>query len=199
MRIGILGGTFNPPHIGHMVLAQELLNKLRLDKILFVPTNIPPHKEAGGVSARDRLAMVKLAVSSNNRFEAADLEIKRGGVSYTVDTVKELREMYPGDDLYLIVGSDLANAFYSWKDFDDLKKLAKITVAVREKNPLALGRGGDFIMADIIQIDISSSVVREWAGSGWDICYLVPEKVEKYIRENKLYSGRGAAEREAAT
>jgi nicotinate-nucleotide adenylyltransferase len=118
MRIGILGGTFNPPHLGHLILAEEVREKLNLDKIFFIPTNIPPHKSTESVSSWHRFNMVKLAIKSNPYFEVLDLEIKRGGVSFTIDTIKELKSKFPRDEFYLIVGSDLASTFSTWKDFD---------------------------------------------------------------------------------
>ena len=136
MKIGILGGTFNPPHIGHIVLAKEIYEKLELDKVLLIPTNTPPHKEDEGVSADVRLHMIKLAARDQEAFEVSDIELKRGGISYTIDTVRKLKELFPQDELYLIVGSDLANDFLSWKDFDQLKNLVRIVVAQRDNAPL---------------------------------------------------------------
>jgi len=159
MKIGILGGAFNPPHIGHLVLAKETQEKLKLDKVFFIPTNISPHKESESVSADHRLKMVQLAVTDNKNFEALDLEIKRGGVSYTIDTIRELKNKYPGDEFYLVIGSDLANDFSSWKEFENISKAIKIVVAHRENFPLK--SKDDFIVVDITQIDLSSSQVRE--------------------------------------
>ena len=114
MKIGILGGTFNPPHIGHLILAQTAEEKLGLDKVFFIPTNTPPHKNTFLLEAKHRLAMVKLTVEDHKSFKALDWEIKRGGFSYTIDTIRELKSKYPGDQFFLIVGSDLANDFNSW-------------------------------------------------------------------------------------
>jgi len=185
MKIGILGGTFNPPHMGHLVLAQEVLDRLKFDKIFFIPTNIPPHKDNEGIEAKHRLAMVKLAIAQNQSFELIDAEIKRGGVSYTVDTLRQLKEEFGSDEFYLIVGSDLANDFSSWKEPLALKKLAKIVVASRDKYPLK--KEDDFIILDIIQINISSSQIRDLVKKGHCIRYLVPQTVASYIEELKLY------------
>ena len=117
MKIGILGGTFNPPHLGHSALAIEAVEQLKLDKVLFVPTNIPPHKDIDNSDISSRRDMLKIVIAGNNKFEIEDCEIKRGGTSYTIDTVRELKKKYPDDQPYLIVGSDLANDFSSWKDY----------------------------------------------------------------------------------
>jgi nicotinate-nucleotide adenylyltransferase len=185
MKIGILGGTFNPPHIGHIVLAKEIYEKLGLDKILLIPTNVPPHKENGGVEADTRLKMLELAVGDNKTFEVSDIELKRGGVSYTIDTVKKLKELYPQDELYLIVGSDLANDFSSWKDFDQLRKLVKIVVAQRDNAPLKDTE--DFISVDITQIDTCSSDIRKLIKEGGLVKDLINKGVADYIEQHGLY------------
>ena len=185
MKIGILGGTFNPPHIGHIVLAKEIYEKLELDKILLIPTNIPPHKEDEGVSADIRLNMIKLAAKGQKAFEVTDIELKRGGISYTIDTVNKLKEVYSKDELYLIVGSDLANDFSSWKDFDQLSNLVKIVVAQRDKAPLK--RKNNFIVVNITQIDTCSSDIRELIKEGKSIKGLVDNDVVDYIEKYGLY------------
>jgi nicotinate-nucleotide adenylyltransferase len=185
MKIGILGGAFNPPHIGHLVLATQILERVKLDKVFFIPTNISPHKESENVSADDRLKMVQLAVSDNKAFKVLDLEIKRGGVSYTIDTIKELKSKYPGDEFYLIIGSDLANNFSSWKDSKELDRIAKIVVAQRDNYPLKIEN--DFIVVNITQIDLSSSQIRELIKKEKPIDKLVPAKVLDYIKKHKLY------------
>jgi nicotinate-nucleotide adenylyltransferase len=184
MRIGILGGTFNPPHLGHLVLAEEVREKLNLDKIFFIPTNIPPHKEEEIISSLHRFNMVKLAIKGNPYFEVLDSEIKRGGISFTIDTVRELKRKFPYDEFYLIVGSDLVSTFSTWKEFDELKKMVKIVVAERENHPF---KSKDFIIVNITQIDISSSQIRKMIKEKRSVRYLVREKVFKYIKRHKLY------------
>lgn len=188
MKIGILGGTFNPPHIGHLILAQEVYQKLGLDKILFIPTNLPPHKESHNVSALDRLAMVKIALGGDRRFEVLDLEIKRGGVSYTIDTVRELKRRYLKAEFYLIVGSDLANDLPTWKYFRELKKAVKIVVAKRRAYPLK--KRDRFIILNIVQMGIASSYIRGLIKRRLPIKYLVTEGVAQYISKHKLYQAR---------
>jgi nicotinate-nucleotide adenylyltransferase len=185
MKIGILGGTFNPPHIGHLILAEEIREKLNLDKIFFIPTNIPPHKEINDIASLHRLNMVKLSVEDNPYFEVLDLEIKRGGISFTIDTLKELKKKFPQDVFFLIVGSDLAQTFSAWKDFEEIKKLARIVVAQRKE--YILEEKENFILVEITQIDISSSQIRDKIEEGRSIKYLVKEEVEEYIENHQLY------------
>jgi nicotinate-nucleotide adenylyltransferase len=185
MKIGILGGTFNPPHVGHLILAQEVYQKLGLDKIFFIPTNIPPHKESHNVRAKDRLTMVQLATKGDKHFKVLNLEIKRGGVSYTVDTVKELKNQYPKAEFYLIVGSDLANDFPTWRYFEGLKKAVKIVVAKRRAFPLE--KKNRFIIVDIVQMGISSSYIRGLIKKKFSVQYLVTDSVAQYIETHKLY------------
>lgn len=185
MRIGILGGTFNPPHIGHVVLAKEAIRKLCLDKIFFIPTNISPHKDNDFIDSLARFDMVKLTASQDKKFEVLDIEIKRGGVSFTVDTVKQLKRMYPEDDFFLIVGSDLANNFSSWKDYCALKSLVDIVVAQRKVMPLK--NKDSFTIIDIPQVDISSSKIRELVKKDISIQDMVEKPVEKYIKKHNLY------------
>ncbi|UCD14941.1 MAG: nicotinate (nicotinamide) nucleotide adenylyltransferase [Candidatus Omnitrophota bacterium] len=185
MKIGILGGTFNPPHIGHIVLAQEVLEKLKLDKIFFIPTNIPPHKTRDDMEAMHRFNMVKLAIEGKPRFEVKDLELKRGGVSYTIDTIRVLKQMHPQDELFLIVGSDLAQTINGWKEFGDLKKSVKIVVAQRKETPFKAS--GDFTVVDITQISISSSQIRDRFKAGALIKNFVKDSVADYIEKHNLY------------
>ena len=186
MKIGILGGTYNPPHLGHLVLGEEVRQACGLDKVLFIPTNMPPHKEFGLIEPLHRFNMVNLAIKKNAFFQSSDLEIKRGGVSYTIDTVKELKQEFSRDDLYLIAGSDLANYFSTWKDFGSLKKIAKIIVAVRKEYPLRESDG--FITVQITNFGISSSRIRDMIKAGKSIRYFVVDSVAGYIEKNKLYT-----------
>lgn len=185
MKIGILGGTFNPPHTGHIVIASQVKEKLGLDKVFFIPTNIPPHKDKEEIDSSHRLQMTRLATGSESAFEVLDLEIKRGGISYTIDTVKELRQRFSDDDLYLIIGSDLANTFSSWKDYEQLKKMVRIAVAQREESPLK--DADDFIIIDITQIKICSSKIREMIKEGKPVDEFLDKSIKDYIDKNRLY------------
>ena len=185
MKIGILGGTFNPPHFGHLILVQEVKGKVGLDKIFFIPTNIPPHKQGILVEGNHRVKMVKLAIEDNKAFEIHDLEIKRGGVSYSYDTILDLKKKYPHDEFYLILGSDLAGHFHTWKNYKEIAREVRIVAAKRRAFPFR--EEERMISVDIIQIDISSSLIRDRIRKGMSVKYLVPPGVEKYMKENNLY------------
>lgn len=185
MKIGILGGTFNPPHLGHLILAQEALEQLELEKVFFIPASTPPHKSSRSLKPKIRLKMVSLAIAGNSKFKVLDLEIKRKGVSYTVETLLELKKMYPRAKLYLIIGSDLAADIANWKNPDKIKEIANIAVAKRKGFPL-LSRE-NFLFLDTSEVDISSSLVRIRAQAKKSIKYLVPGKVEKFIIKNSIY------------
>ncbi len=186
MKIGIVGGTFNPPHIGHCILAQEVMDKLGLDKILFIPTNISPHKkDSRTLAASYRYAMVELMVEDHSRFDVCDYEIKRKGVSYTADTLEYLTTQYPDDEFSLIIGSDLACEFHRWHKPQRIRELAQVVVARRREYEVP----GEpfFLPIDILQIGISSSRIRQMHGRGLSIRYLVPSGVYEYIQKHNLY------------
>ncbi|MBN2482898.1 MAG: nicotinate (nicotinamide) nucleotide adenylyltransferase [Candidatus Omnitrophica bacterium] len=186
MKIGILGGTFNPPHIGHCILAQEMLDTLCLDKIFFIPTNISPHKKgAKMVPSHHRYAMVELMVKDNPQFSVIDYEIAREGVSYTVETLEYLKKQYPLDRFYLIIGSDLACEFGDWRQPQRIKELAQVVVARRREFPSP--GNSSFLPVDILQIDISSSCIRRMRKNNLSIRYLVAPGVGEYIHTHKLY------------
>ncbi|MBN3039909.1 MAG: nicotinate (nicotinamide) nucleotide adenylyltransferase [Candidatus Omnitrophica bacterium] len=186
MKIGILGGAFNPPHIGHLVLAQEALDKLNLDKIFFIPTNISPHKDNNIVDGLMRLEMLRLATADNKYFNCLDIEIRRLGPSYTIDTIRELKRAYPDDEFFLIIGSDLANSFSTWKDFQQIKKQVKIVAALRKDYPLL--DPADFIPIEITHLEISSSKIRDLIYNNSSARYLLRDEVLSYIKEHNLYS-----------
>jgi nicotinate-nucleotide adenylyltransferase len=187
MRIGILGGTFNPIHIGHLILAEEIREKLELDRVIFVPAFLPPHKENGEIArASDRIAMVKLAIKSNPYFSTSDIEIKRGGRSYTIDTVREFKKIYPDDELYFITGSDLLKYLDEWKDLENVLQMVKFVVATRPGYPLE--KIPSYIKTVSIRaVDVSAFEIRECIKQGKSFRYLVPEAVFNYINKNKLY------------
>ena len=137
MNIGLLGGTFNPVHIGHLILAEEAREKLKLDKIIFIPTALPPHKDNLDIAPADkRLKMLKLAISGNKYFAVSDIEIKRQGRYYTIDTLNELKRKYSRDELYFIIGSDLLKYLNEWKDLHEIIKMVKFVCARRPGYPL---------------------------------------------------------------
>lgn len=187
MKIGILGGTFNPIHFGHLILGEQVLWQLRLDKVIFIPTFMPPHKSNKDIiSASHRLKMIQLAVRENRHFLVSDTEIKRKGKSYTVDTLREIKRQYPRAKLFFICGSDLVNEIPTWKNVDEIYKLAKFVLAKRPGFGKRLS-GRNFLKIDVAQVDISSSLIRQLVREGRSVRYLLPQNVREYIVKNKLY------------
>jgi nicotinate-nucleotide adenylyltransferase len=191
-RIGILGGTFDPIHIGHLIVAQDVAEKCRLDQVLFVPSAVPPHKrDPDIVSAELRAQMVGLAISSDPRFALSRVEIDRKGVSYTVDTLRQLLdELGEEPSLYLIVGRDNAEELASWSRPEEVVRLAHVVVADRGQS---CDDGDPNLMEqmtflDTRKIDVSSTEVRRRVRAGLPIRYLVPEAVSDFIRSNGLYT-----------
>ncbi|MFQ5861855.1 MAG: nicotinate-nucleotide adenylyltransferase [Candidatus Brocadiales bacterium] len=201
MRIGILGGTFNPIHIGHLVIAEEVYYRHGLSKVLFIPTGQPPHKSTDDLAeARHRYEMVNLAIRGNDHFEASDVEIARGGKSYTVDTIGVILERYgKNSDPHLIIGMDTIYELPSWKDITRLSTLCRIVVVNRpgstlndlsqlipilgEKKVQEMKR----VQVEIPPIGISSTEIRSRLRNGLQIRYLVPREVELYINRHGLY------------
>jgi len=187
MKIGIFGGTFNPIHYGHLLLAEQVLQELGLDKVIFVPSNIPPHKEGNLIApAKNRLHMVRIAVRSNPRFCVSNTEILRGGKSYSVETLREFKERYPNDRLFFITGSDLIKYLADWKDVGEIFKLADFVVANRPGYVLT-DLPEKIIKVNIKSIDISAYEIRRFIKEGKSIRYLVPSEVRKYIEKKRLY------------
>jgi len=190
-KIGILGGTFDPIHVGHLVLAQQVKEKLKLSRVIFIPCSNPPHKTRKKLSsAQDRFRMAAVAVEGNPSFAISDMELKRGGLSYTVDTLRQLGQTYPGSEIYFLTGSDVLDEIHTWKNPEEIYKLARMVIAVRpgfdsidRKSPFAKRS----TVVDITGVDISSSQIREKVKKGQSIKYLVPPKVEEYIVKKKLY------------
>jgi len=203
--IGILGGTFNPPHMGHLVMAQEALDQLELDRVVFMPVAVPPHKEAReDPGAEARLELSRLAVAGDERFEVSPLEVDRGGASFTVDTLRELHDVEPEHDLTFIVGGDMAQSLPAWREPEAILSLARLAVAEREgvgrediaRRLESLHDGGRVVFFDMPRIDISSSSIRRRVSEGRPIRYLVPDAVAEAIAEQGLYrqpAGRPAA------
>ncbi len=187
MKIGILGGTFNPVHIGHLILAEEAREKLGLDKIIFVPAALPPHKDNLNIApANDRLKMLKLAIKGNKFFAVSDIETKRQGRSYTIDTLKELKDKFSHDELYFIIGSDLLKYLNEWKDLGQIIKMVKFLAATRPGYPLQ--QLPPYIQTLAIRaVDISGFEVRAQVKGNKSFRYLVPDKVFDYINKRKLY------------
>ncbi|MFH1691635.1 MAG: nicotinate-nucleotide adenylyltransferase [Candidatus Omnitrophota bacterium] len=187
MKIGILGGTFNPIHYGHLILGEQVSGQLGLDKVIFVPSYISPHKSGHHViSVRHRLAMVELAVKENPNFRVSNIEIRRKGKSYTVDTLKELKQRYKHAELFFICGSDLVSELPSWKNLDEILTIAKFVLAKRPGFGKRLS-GKSFLKINVAQVDISSSLIRDLIKKKRSIRYLTPDSVANYIEKNRLY------------
>jgi nicotinate-nucleotide adenylyltransferase len=187
MKIGILGGTFNPIHIGHLILAEEAREKLSLDEIIFVPAYLPPHKDSADIApAKQRLEMVKVAIRTNRKFSVSDIEIKRDGRSYTIDTLRAFKEIYPRDELYFIIGSDLLKYLDEWKELKDIIAMVKFIAATRPG--YALEKIPSYISTlPIRAVDVSGFEIREAIRQGKSFRYLVPEAVFRYICKKRLY------------
>jgi nicotinate-nucleotide adenylyltransferase len=187
MKIGLLGGTFNPVHIGHLILAEEVREKLALDKVVFVPAYLPPHKDNADIAvAGERFKMINLAIKGNKYFSVSDIEIKRDGRSYTIDTVKAFKSKFPKDELFFITGSDLLKYLDEWKDFSEIIKIVKFVVATRPGYPLE--NIPDYIQTVAIRaVDVSAFEIRNCIKNNMSFRYLVPEAVCEYIQRKELY------------
>jgi nicotinate-nucleotide adenylyltransferase len=215
-KLGVLGGTFNPIHYGHLAAAEEVRDRLKLDRVLFIPSHLPPHKPEEEVpSAVHRMEMVRLAISGNAYFETSDIEITRGGTSYTIDTIRALLRAYPGAELYFITGLDTFLEVQTWHEWEELLTLCCFAVLSRpgycfadimkidfmkhaEKELTALDRGEKnharievstftIVLETIPLYDISSTDIRKRVNEGRSIKYHLPEAVEIYIMKKRLY------------
>ncbi len=216
-KLGILGGTFNPIHYGHLAAAEEVRERLRLDRVLFVPSFLPPHKQEADIpTAEQRMEMVRLATRGNTSFEPSEVELRRGGRSYSIDTIEALRRDRPGAELYFITGIDSFLDIQTWHEwerlltfckfvvlsrpgyhFSDLLKIGFMREASQQVKELDLGerthavvQSGPFeIHLELIPLyDISSTDIRRRVKEGARLKYLLPEAVETYIIKNKLYA-----------
>jgi len=213
-KLGLLGGTFNPVHLGHLRAAVEVREMLYLEKIYFIPAYLPPHKTNEHIaSPTDRLKMLELGINSNSLFEIADIELKRGGKSYTVDTLRYFTNAIPEFDFYFILGTELFSEMDSWKDYKELFRLSNFAVIKRpgylldiqsllplelrddfryykEYQNVALYTNKNSKILSLLKIDglqISSSQIRELVSENKSIKYLVPSKVESYISSREVY------------
>jgi nicotinate-nucleotide adenylyltransferase len=186
MRLGILGGSFNPIHHGHLVIATCAAEALKLDKVLFVPTAISPLKDPRNLAPpRDRWSMLRLALRGNPGFEACDLELRRGGVSYTVDTLRALKRTTRAR-LVLILGTDAFEQMPRWKEAAEVRRLASVAVVPRPGHRPRPGMPKHY-MVEAPLLDVSSREIRARARKGLPIRYLVPDPVERYVRRKGLY------------
>ena len=200
MRVGLLGGTFNPPHVAHLVCAQEALLQLELERVLLVPVAVPPHKAVeDDPGAAHRVAMCEAAVADDDRLGVSRVDVDRPGPSYTVDSLRALRAAAPDDELVFVVGGDMAHSLPNWREPEAILALAELGVAEREEvrradiverlAPLdgAAERVRFFAMP---RLDVSSSLLRQRAAAGLPLRYLVPDAVAAYVEREGLYRSR---------
>ena len=197
-NIAILGGTFNPPHNGHVHLLRAFSERMHFDKILIVPAAIPPHKQAKDLApAEHRLAMCRLAFPD---AEICDVEIKNGGINYTADTLEKLKTVYPESVFYFIMGTDMFLSFGSWKDPERILKNAVLLCEGRDKKTDAAAlrqfaaeelhlSDRQYIISDVLPLEISSTDIRSRLKNGESIAHFVPPAVEQYIAKEGLYVG----------
>ena len=197
-RIGIFGGTFNPPHKGHTYIAREAKRLANLDRMIFIPCYVPPHKEVWGkVSPEHRFNMTSIAIARFPEFEISDIEIKAGGKSYTAKTLEKLKEIYPDDQLCFVVGGDSLRDMESWYHPEQIFAQARIIAFARDEMDRArlceCGEyykkkyGAEVEVIDVTPFDVSSSQIRDMIGSGLDVSHLVDSDVMEYIRENGIF------------
>jgi nicotinate-nucleotide adenylyltransferase len=196
LRLGLFGGTFDPPHFGHLQVAQEAIEQLSLSRLLFVVAGLPPHKRREDLSpSHVRLEMIQAAVAGNPAFHVSDIELKRKGPSFTVDTLRRARSDDPGAQLFFLLGADQLAEFHEWKEPGEIARLATVVAVARsglEPGDLPrvdLGNGAalDFQVLTVPRLDISSSDLRRRAREGRSLRYLVPEGVERTIETYGLY------------
>lgn len=196
MRLGIFGGTFNPPHMGHLGLVTAIADKMKLDRVLIIPASVPPHKHISNLAgSRDRLEMCRLAFGGDVRFFVSDTELKRAGKSYTYDTLCELREEYPNAELFLIVGSDMLATFDEWYRYHDILMMSTLCAASRKHGyvPQLEGRFTDEERAkikfiEIPVLEISSTLIRRKLSERENTHGLLSDSVREYIDKKGLYT-----------
>lgn len=197
-KIGIMGGTFNPIHTAHLILAESSYDQLKLDKILFMPSKNPPHKLHSNILSEEyRIQMVRLAIAANPHFELSMVELKREGLTYTADTLAELKKQYPENEYYFILGADSLFQIEQWWEPERIFKLSHIIAAGRDLIPnkeiveqidyLSNKYNGNIHFLQTPNMDISSNFIRQNRRDGRSIRYYVPDAVENYIVENHLY------------
>jgi nicotinate-nucleotide adenylyltransferase len=197
-KIGILGGTFNPIHLGHLLIAQDAVEQLDLDRVKFIPSATPPHKKyEGNATAAQRLAMVRLAIRGSARFELDDIEVRRSGTSYSVDTLTSLRRRDPQAQFYFIIGADSLQELHRWRDVERLVRLCTFVTVPRssfELGPVVDPKVDAATRRRLLQhvlrghaCDIASRDIRARVARGESIRYLVPDAVLRYIKRHKLY------------
>ncbi len=189
-RLGLFGGTFNPIHHGHLIAVQETANKLSLDSTLLVPNHHPPHREEPDVGVEDRARMTELAISGDSSMNLSRIEIERDGPSYTVETVKRVKEKYCPDSLFLLVGADQLLQFREWYRWETILNCCRVVGMSRpgfDRQAVSDDVLGHSKFVEIPEIDISSSIIRSRLRGNEFARYFLPESVRDYIRDNELY------------
>ncbi|MET3940655.1 nicotinate-nucleotide adenylyltransferase [Paenibacillus sp. PvP094] len=195
MKIGIMGGTFDPIHMGHLLAAEAARDSYALDEIWFMPSHVPPHKRGAGASGQQRLDMTEAAVQGVEQYEVLGIEMELGGVSYTIDTMKELWRRYPEHEFYFIIGADMVNYLPKWEQIEELA--AKLTF-------IGVGRPGfqlhlddlpeelqdSVLLAEMPLVDISSTAVRRRLAEGHSVRFMIPDAVHQYIVRSGLYGAK---------
>ncbi|SET89997.1 nicotinate-nucleotide adenylyltransferase [Paenibacillus sp. NFR01] len=192
MKIGIMGGTFDPPHIGHLLVAEAARDAYSLDEVWFMPSHIPPHKQAAGATGAERLAMTEAALAGHPAFRILDVEIRKGGVSYTIDTVRGLQDLHPAHDFFFIIGADMVEYLPKWREINELAERLTFIGVGRPGTLLDLAQLPDYIaskvlLADMPLVDISSTVIRQRRAEGKSIRYMVPDAVLEFVQRSGLY------------
>lgn len=196
MKLGVLGGTFDPPHAAHLVLAEQARELLALDRVLWVPAGEPWRKAERAITpAEHRVQMVRLAIAGNEAFELSTLELERDGPSYSVDTLAALRELRPEDELVFVMGEDALHDLPNWREPERIIELAQLGVAAREGlrtspeqlDGLLPGLAGRVLWITMPRLDISATDLRERAAAGRSLRYLVPDAVARYIAQQAIY------------
>lgn len=198
-KIGIMGGTFDPIHIGHLILGESAYEQFKLDKILFMPAGNPPHKRnrRGGATDEQRVEMVRAAIRSNPHFDLSLAEMNEDGYTYTYRTLEQFQRENPQDELYFIIGADSLFDFDTWKEPERICKICSLVVATRNQTSNARLDAameymrqkfdGVFLKLDTPNLDISSGILREWLEKGRSARYYVPDGVMEYIQKHKMY------------
>lgn len=198
-RIGIMGGTFDPIHMGHLIIGEKAYEQLHLEKVFFMPSGNPPHKQnrTGGATDGQRVEMVRRAISTNPHFELQLLEMHEEGYSYTFRTLETLNREHPDTEYYFIIGADSLFSLETWMKPERIIAACTIVVATRNHSPmeklnqemrrLTEKYQGRFVRLDTLNIDISSRMIREWIRNGQSLRYYVPDPVISYIEQEKIY------------
>lgn len=191
-RIGIFGGSFDPIHLGHLILAEQAREQLGLRKVLFIPAHMPPHKQSRAMTdGKSRMAMIEMAVAGNPAFAACDVELRRGGVSYTIDTLKAIQEEHPADELVLLLGADMVADIPNWREPGEIVRTAIIAAAERPGSGKTFTSPSPAARLERIEmpaVEISSTEIRARIAAGRSVRYFVPASVDAFIQAHCLYS-----------